>query len=282
MVFDPLYSPINSLRPPVRVGVESAKVDVLQFELGVKVTTVRAVVCPVIGLDVEAALAAGRDEVILIQALDVGAHLIVPSSDQFWSAVIGPRKVAYAVCAAAGFVGELPSEDGRVVLVSGHNGLDVSLESLLDLRQAVELCSSQHIQTIRKPAGTNIIMVFAAKVDGVNVHASIIGPVVRECHNQFDSGLARSVDHFVKGGHINRRLAVGPALEDDLSATGAFTTVLWKTFWDVRDILVVEAPSTEDVQASFLCGGQTQFDVCLVLYSGLMMIIWKIVGHIRC
>lgn len=139
MVSDPLYSPINSLRPPVRVGVESAKVDVLQFELGVKVTAVRAIVCPVIRLDVEGTLAASRDKVILVQTLDVCAHLIVPSSDQLWRAVLGPRKVAYAIRATAGFVGELPSEDSRVVLIPGHNGLDISLESFLDLWQAVEL-----------------------------------------------------------------------------------------------------------------------------------------------
>ena len=48
MVFDPLHGPINSLGPPVWVGVEGAKVDVLQFEFGVEITTVRTVVCPVI------------------------------------------------------------------------------------------------------------------------------------------------------------------------------------------------------------------------------------------
>lgn len=282
MVFDPLYRPINSLRPPVWVGVESAKVDVLQFELGVEVTTIRTVVCPVVGLDVEATLATSRDKVVLVQALDVGAHLIVPSGDQLWSAVFGSWQIAYTVGATAGFVGELPSEDGRVVLVSGHNGLDVSLESLLDLRQAVELCPSQRIPTIGELARTNIVVVFSTKVDRVNVHASIIGPVIRECHYQFDPGLACGIDDFVKGRHINRRLAVCPALEDDFSPTSTLSTVLWESFRDVCDILVIEAPGTEDVQASLLCGGQTQLDVRLVLCSELMVIIWKVVGNIRC
>ena len=194
---------------------------------------------------------------ILVQALDVGAHLIVPSGDQLWSAVLGSGQVAYAVCATAGFIGELPSEDGRVVLVPGHNGLNVSLESLLDLWQAVKLCSGQHIPTIREPARTNIIVVFSTKVNSVDVHASIIGPVVREGHYQFDSGLGCGVDNFVKGRHINRRLAVRPALKDDFSATSTFPAVLWKSFWDVCDILVVKAPSTENVQASFFRSGQT-------------------------
>lgn len=48
MVFDPLHGPINSFGPPVWVGVEGAKVDVLQFEFSVEITTVRTVVCPVI------------------------------------------------------------------------------------------------------------------------------------------------------------------------------------------------------------------------------------------
>ena len=199
MVFDPLHSPINSLRPPIWVGVESAKVDVLQFELGVEVTTVRTIVCPVIRLDVETTLAAGGDEVVLVQALDVRTHLIVPSSDQLRSTVLRSGKIAYAVRAAAGLIGELPGKDGRVVLVSGHNRLDVSLECLLDLRQAVELCSSQQIPTTTKSARTNIVVVFSAKVDCINVHAAVVGPVVRECHYQFDSGLGCGVDNFVKG-----------------------------------------------------------------------------------
>jgi hypothetical protein len=113
--------------------VESAKVDVLQFELGIEVTAIRTIVCPVIGLNVETTLAARGDKVILVQALDVCAHLIVPSGDQLRSAVLRSGKIADAVSAAAGLVGELPSEDGRIVLVSGHDRFDIPLESLLDL-----------------------------------------------------------------------------------------------------------------------------------------------------
>ena len=116
-------------------------------------------------------------------------------------------------------------------------------------------------------------MVLPAKVDRVNIHASIISPVVRERDHQFDSGFGCSVDNLVKGFYVDRRLAVCPALEDDFSATGAFPTVLWKAFWDVCDILLVESPCTEDIQTSFLCGGQAQLDVCLVLSSVSMMII---------
>jgi hypothetical protein len=282
MVLDPLHSPTNSLRPPIWVRVESAKVDVLQLELSVEVTTVRTIVSPVFRLDVEATLTARGDEMVLVQALDVCAHLIVPSGDRRGSTVLRSRKVAYAVRAAAGFVGELPGEDGRVVLVSGHDCLDVSLESLLDLGQAVELCSSQNVSTTKGSPITNIIVVLPTKVDGVDIHASVISPVVRECHHQLDSGLACGVDNFVKGRHINRRLAVCPALEDDLSASGAFPTILWKPFWDVSDILLVEAPSTEDIQTSLLRSGQAQLDICLVLSSKSGMIVWRRVGYIRC
>ena len=272
MVFNPLHSPVNSLRPPVWVRVESTKVDVLQFELGVEITTVRTVVRPVIRLDVEATLAARGDKVVLVQALDVRTHLIVPSSDQLRSTVLRSGKIAYAVRAAAALIGELPGEDGRAVLVSGNDCLNVSLESLLDFRQAVELCLSQQIPTTRGFVRTNIIVVCSAKVDRVNVHASVVGPVVRECYYQFDSGLGCGVHNFVKGCHIDRRLAVCPALEDDLSTSGAFSTILWKSFWDVSDIPVIKTPGTEDIQASLLCGGQAELDVCLVLSSELMMI----------
>lgn len=228
VVFDPLDSPLDSLRPPVGVRVECTKIDVLQLELRVKVATISAVVCPVVGHNVETTFAAGSDEVMLVQAPDVRAHLIVPLGDHVRRAAVRARQVAGAVCAAASLVGDLPGHDGRVVLVTGHHCLDVALECLLDLRLAVELFSA--LANIIFPIlwrATNIIVVLSAEVDGVDVHASIVGPVVGQSDDQLHADFAGGVDDFVKSLHIDGGLAVGPALEDDFGSSSSFAAVLW-------------------------------------------------------
>lgn len=82
MILDPLYSPLDRLRPPVRIRVESPEIDVFQLELCVKVTAALAVVENIVGFHIKSTLVTSRDEMIRIQALDVRAHLIIPSSDE--------------------------------------------------------------------------------------------------------------------------------------------------------------------------------------------------------
>jgi hypothetical protein len=81
MVLNPLHSPLNSLTPPIRVRVESPEIDILQPQLGVEIAPVRPVVSPILALDIETALAAGRDEVVRVEGFDVRAHLVVPRRD---------------------------------------------------------------------------------------------------------------------------------------------------------------------------------------------------------
>lgn len=139
MILNPLHSPRHSLGPPIRVRVERAKIDILQLQLHVKITPVGTIVRPVVGLDVEPSLAARRDEVVLVQALDVGAHLVVPLGQELGRAVVGSGEVARSVGAAAGFVCDFPGHDAGVVFVAGYDGFDVAFECFLDLGEAVEL-----------------------------------------------------------------------------------------------------------------------------------------------
>lgn len=140
VVLNPLDSPLDSLAPPVRVRVEGAEVDVLELELGVEITAISPVVRPIVRFHVETALTPCGDEVVRVEALDVGAHLVVPRGDQFRSAVLRARQVADAVGAAAGFVGEFPGEDCGGIFVAGNHCFDVFLEGCFDLGKAVELC----------------------------------------------------------------------------------------------------------------------------------------------
>lgn len=142
VVPDPLARPLDRLAPPVGVGVEDPEVNVGQGQLGVEVATVVAIVEPVgVGGVVEAALAAPGDQVVAVEALYVCAHLVGPLREQIGRAVWAPGKVAGAVGAAAGLVGELPCKDCWRVLEASDHGFRVAFVCLLDLGKSVELAS---------------------------------------------------------------------------------------------------------------------------------------------
>lgn len=249
MILNPLHSPRHSLGPPIRVRVERAKIDILQLQLHIKITPVGAIVRPVVGLDVEPSLAPCRDEVVLVQTLDVSAHLVVPLGQELGRAVVGSGEVAGPIGAAAGFVGDFPGHDGGVVFVAGYHCFDVAFECFLDLGEAVELDLVSIMSVEGVPLKTNVVVVLASKIDGVDVHASVVGPVVRECYDELDADFASRVDDFVEGLDVDRRLSVRPALENDFSPAGTFAAVLWQAFGDVCDVLIVEAPRAKHVQA---------------------------------
>ena len=139
VVVDPLDGPLDSLAPPVGIRVESAEIDVLESELGIKVSTVITIVEAVIGLAVVSALASPGNQMVGIEALDVCAEFVGPGSKKFRLAVRATGKVAGSVGATTGLVGEFPGHDCWALLVAVDDLLDVALEGLLDLRQTVEL-----------------------------------------------------------------------------------------------------------------------------------------------
>ena len=119
--------------------MEHPEVNVLEAKLVVKVASVATVVEVVVRVNVEGALSAPGDEVVRVEAPDVGAHLVDPLRHQLDGAIFAAWEVAGVVGAAAGLVGELPGHDGGRVLVAGDHLLDVRLEVVLDDRELVEL-----------------------------------------------------------------------------------------------------------------------------------------------
>lgn len=109
-------------------------------------------------------------------------------------------------------------------------------------------------------------MILSTQVDGVDVHASVIRPVVCQGNQQLGSDLVSGLDNLVEAGHVDGGGAVGvEPLEDHLGRTSAFTTILWKTTRDICAVLVVESPGAEDGETCLLGGGQPLFDIGLVL-----------------
>ncbi len=75
----------------VGVSVKGAKVDVLERQLFVVVSSIIAVVEAIVTGSVEAALTTPSDKVVLVKRLDVCAHLVDPFSYHLGGAVLATR-----------------------------------------------------------------------------------------------------------------------------------------------------------------------------------------------
>lgn len=104
-------------------------------------------------------------------------------------------------------------------------------------------------------------MVLATKVGSVDIHTTVIRPVVGQGYDELDAHLRRSIDDLVEGRKIDSRLAVLEALEDNVSVPSTFVPVPRKAVWIVGDVLVVKAPSAKDGQAGIFGGLQPDLDV---------------------
>lgn len=96
---------------------------------------------------------------------------------------------------------------------------------------------------------THIVMVLASEVDGVDVHSTVVSPVVGQGNNELDAGVGGAIHHPVKLSHVDSRHAVVPPLKDRLSRTSALAAILRKSVGVEGDVLIVEAPCAEDAKA---------------------------------
>ena len=109
-------------------------------------------------------------------------------------------------------------------------------------------------------------MVHPAEVDRVDVHTAVVGPVVGEGDEKLGSDLGGGVDDLVKGREIDVGCSIGvPPLEHHLRGACALVSIVGQATGNPSAVLVVEAPGPEDAQAGVLGGGETLFDICLIL-----------------
>lgn len=98
-------------------------------------------------------------------------------------------------------------------------------------------------------------MVSAAQIDSVDIHATVIGPVVGQSYKKLDASLLRSLHNFVETADVNDGSAVRiPSLKYDFSRTGPFSPILRQTIGIVCTVLIVKPPGTEYRKSSFLSG----------------------------
>lgn len=273
MVVNPLVAPRGGLGPPIGIQMEGSVVDRLDGSIGVEITSVSSVISPVfVAFKVEGAFAAGGDEVVGVEKLDVGGNVLDPLEDSLGSAVGGTGEVADTVGAAAGLVGELPGHDCGGVLIAVDEDLDVVLEGGNDLGVGVELRESSVSISKLVSKATHVIVVLSTKIDSVHVHSTVISPVVGQGNDKLDVGPLRGADNLVKGleaslAVVDGWFAILPVLEVNLGRTSTLTAILGETVGIEGAVAVVEAPGTEDVEASVLGGLQAKVDVRLILYK---------------
>lgn len=110
-------------------------------------------------------------------------------------------------------------------------------------------------------------MVTAAQVDGVRVHAAVVGPVVGQGENQLHAGGFGSLDDILENRQVN---SDGAVILEPLGDTvlGA-RVVLRDAAGNVGAVVVVEGPGTNDLQAGINGRLHADLDVLGVVISPL-------------
>jgi len=111
-------------------------------------------------------------------------------------------------------------------------------------------------------------VILPPQINSINIHPSIISPVVCQRDNELHADFRRRINDFVETRHVDRRLAVLPALENDFCGARAFAAVLRQAGRVVGGVFVVEAPGAEDFEAGFFGGGEAELDVGLGVGEG--------------
>lgn len=129
----------------------------------------------------------------------------------------------------------------------------------------------------RNPA--HIVVILAAQVHRVDVHAAVVSPIVDEGDDQLDSRLLRRVDHLVKRLQVDGGRAVRPPLEDDVGGTGPFASIVRQATVDKGGVPVIESPGAKYFQARPLCRREAQLDVGLVLSTRSATVVARSISY---
>jgi len=258
MVANPLIGPFDRLAPPIGVGVEDSIVNTGEGEGTVEISSYTAIVCPVIGLGiVKLAFAASGDQMKRVERFDVGGHFGGPGVDKGDGAVAAGGEVADRVARTAGLISELPGEYCGRVLVTTYDGGDVAFKCCLDSGVPIELETRLGCYQVSGSKDSNIIVVSATEVDSVDIHATVVGPVVNQRNNQLTAHFLSSIDDLVERSQVDGGSTICPGLEDDIGSSCTFVAVFRETAGDVGCILVVKSPGAEDGETCLLASGES-------------------------
>lgn len=69
-------------------------------------------------------------------------------------------------------------------------------------------------------------MVFPSEVHGVNIHATIVGPVIGKGNDELHASFGSTVDDFVEAPYIDLCLSILPCLQHDICLASALSSVV--------------------------------------------------------
>ena len=179
--------------------MEGTEVDVLERQLLVVVATVVSIIEAIVTRPVKASFTTPCNKMVLVKRLDICAHLIDPLGDHVRSAVLAARQVSHTISTASWLVRQLPRHDGRRHSVAFDNLLDVLLVRFLNGWDMIELTNAMLVYDhVGKDCVTYIVMVLVAEIGRVDIHATIVGPVVCQSNDELHASFLRSLHDFVE------------------------------------------------------------------------------------
>lgn len=110
-------------------------------------------------------------------------------------------------------------------------------------------------------------MVATAKIDSVNVHTTVISPVVGQSQNKLHVGRFSSLNNDIKLAQINLDSSISlEPLENSVLGT---SVVLGQATRRECPVVVMESPGTDNLETSILGSFQAEFDILVVVGSPL-------------
>lgn len=126
---------------------------------------------------------------------------------------------------------------------------------------------------------TYIVMVLSTQIDCVDIHTTIIRPIIGQCHNELDASCRRTINDPVELRYINSGLAVLPPLKHRFVRSRLTRAILWEAIRVMGDILIIESPCPEDAEACIIGDIQAGFDIILILF--IIRCQREAIGHTR-
>ena len=245
---DPLRAPLGRLAPAVRVEVVGDHVHKRQLRERDRIDSLAAVHGEVGrgGIVAIEAFVAGPEQVLAVDALNEAAHVLCPRGDGVGGAAVGARVDAVAV--ASFFVGELPHQDGRVVLVLDAGVAVGVVEQVLD-PVLVPLADGG--------VGIELVVVLQTLPAHVLIHAAELVIVIDERDHELQVELPGLVDHVVE-----LLEAVGAIVEGGLRAVPVMKVdAVVRAIDGVRAVLVADIYKAPGAHRVEVLGGGGRQDV---------------------
>ena len=118
-------------------------------------------------------------------------------------------------------------------------------------------------------------MVFTTEVDSIHVHATIISPVVGQSQDKLHVSSFGSFNNHIKLAQIDLDTSI--LLKPLKNSVLCTSVILWQSALREGSVVVMESPSTNNLQASILGSFKTKLDILVMVCSPLQELVSSVV-----